>query len=164
MCAWTGPSAEPQVFIGRTEGRIVQARGQTSFGWDPIFQPDGYEETYAQLDKAIKNTISHRWTKLVDTCDILTYLQTCRRAWIYCPGGCKYTGSHCWHGRNRSTTILLVIVEQRTFDAIPWCLQLRLYEICLSRLPDVFAKSCTVTDSLDGDIFKCGDACDSHDW
>ncbi|KAK9916077.1 hypothetical protein WJX75_008323 [Coccomyxa subellipsoidea] len=59
-----GPSAEPQVFIGRTEGRIVQARGQTSFGWDPIFQPDGYEETYAQLDKAIKNTISHRYRAL----------------------------------------------------------------------------------------------------
>lgn len=65
----------------------MQARGQTSFGWDPIFQPDGYEETYAQLDKAIKNTISHRCAKLVDTCDILTYLQTCRCACIYCPVG-----------------------------------------------------------------------------
>lgn len=48
------------MFVGRTEGRIVAARGPTSFGWDPIFQPDGFEETYAQMDKTIKNTISHR--------------------------------------------------------------------------------------------------------
>ncbi|EIE25716.1 Maf/Ham1 [Coccomyxa subellipsoidea C-169] len=59
-----GPGAEPQVFVGRTGGRIVPARGPASFGWDPIFQPDGYEETYAQLDKAVKNTISHRYRAL----------------------------------------------------------------------------------------------------
>ncbi|CAL8469912.1 g9454 [Coccomyxa elongata] len=59
-----GPGAEPQVFIGRTEGRIVPARGPAAFGWDPIFQPDGFEETYAELDKAVKNTISHRYRAL----------------------------------------------------------------------------------------------------
>ncbi|BDA43925.1 Inosine triphosphate pyrophosphatase [Coccomyxa sp. Obi] len=59
-----GPGAEPQVFIGRTEGRIVPARGPASFGWDPIFQPDGFEHTYAELDKAVKNTISHRYRAL----------------------------------------------------------------------------------------------------
>ena len=63
-----GPGAEPQVFVGRTGGRIVPARGPASFGWDPIFQPDGYEETYAQLDKAVKNTISHRSAKLLLLC------------------------------------------------------------------------------------------------
>lgn len=38
----------------------MPARGPAAFGWDPIFQPDGFEETYAELDKAVKNTISHR--------------------------------------------------------------------------------------------------------
>lgn len=55
-----GPGVEPEVFVGRTEGRVVPARGPASFGWDPIFEPEGSQETYAQLDKAVKNTISHR--------------------------------------------------------------------------------------------------------
>jgi hypothetical protein len=56
----TGPGAEPAVFVGRTEGRIVPARGPPDFGWDPVFQPDGFEATYAEMDKDVKNTISHR--------------------------------------------------------------------------------------------------------
>ena len=59
-----GPEYDPLVFVGRTPGRIVSARGPTEFGWDPIFQPDGFEETYAEMDKAIKNTISHRYRAL----------------------------------------------------------------------------------------------------
>jgi len=52
--------AEPQIFVGRTPGQIVPARGEKNFGWDPIFQPDGYDKTYAELDASIKNTMSHR--------------------------------------------------------------------------------------------------------
>lgn len=59
-----GPEHEPLVFVGRTPGRIVPARGPNAFGWDPIFQPDGFEETYAEMDKAVKNTISHRYRAL----------------------------------------------------------------------------------------------------
>ena len=55
-----GPGVEPKLFVGRTEGRVVPARGPAAFGWDPIFEPEGFQETYAQLDKAVKNTISHR--------------------------------------------------------------------------------------------------------
>ncbi len=42
------------------QGKIVAARGPTDFGWDPIFLPDGFDTTYAEMDKAVKNTISHR--------------------------------------------------------------------------------------------------------
>jgi inosine triphosphate pyrophosphatase len=56
-----GPDAEPITFVGRTEGAIVPARGPADFGWDPVFQPEGFQETYAEMNKDIKNTISHRW-------------------------------------------------------------------------------------------------------
>jgi hypothetical protein len=49
------------VFVGRTDGRIVPARGDNQFGWDPVFEPEGFGETYAEMDKGVKNTISHRW-------------------------------------------------------------------------------------------------------
>jgi inosine triphosphate pyrophosphatase len=48
------------VFEGRCEGEIVAARGPANFGWDPIFQPAGFTETFAQMDKSVKNSISHR--------------------------------------------------------------------------------------------------------
>ncbi|CAG8518258.1 9843_t:CDS:2 [Acaulospora colombiana] len=41
----TGPGTEPMLFEGRTDGRIVSPRGPTDFGWDPIFQPDGFDQT-----------------------------------------------------------------------------------------------------------------------
>ncbi|CAM9624005.1 unnamed protein product, partial [Discosporangium mesarthrocarpum] len=55
-----GPGEEVQVFDGRTPGTIVQARGPPDFGWDPIFQPEGYKLTYAEMEKGEKNKISHR--------------------------------------------------------------------------------------------------------
>lgn len=58
-----GPETEPKIFVGRTPGQIIQPRGQTTFGWDPVFLPDGYDQTYAELDKKIKNTISHRYAE-----------------------------------------------------------------------------------------------------
>ncbi|KXZ50041.1 hypothetical protein GPECTOR_18g21 [Gonium pectorale] len=36
-----GPDTEPVVFVGKTPGRIVPARGPTDFGWDPVFEPEG---------------------------------------------------------------------------------------------------------------------------
>ncbi|XP_077913143.1 inosine triphosphate pyrophosphatase isoform X3 [Halichoerus grypus] len=48
------------------EGQIVAPRGCRDFGWDPCFQPDGYEQTYAEMPKAEKNTISHRFRALLE--------------------------------------------------------------------------------------------------
>jgi inosine triphosphate pyrophosphatase len=62
FCA--GPDAEPITFDGRTPGRIVPPRGPTNFGWDPIFEPEGYNQTYAEMDKSLKNKISHRYKSL----------------------------------------------------------------------------------------------------
>lgn len=59
-----GPGSEPVVFVGLTYGRIVPARGPSDFGWDPIFEPSGFDQTYAELDKEIKNGISHRYRSL----------------------------------------------------------------------------------------------------
>jgi inosine triphosphate pyrophosphatase len=64
MCiiAYMGPELkEPELFVGKTPGVIVEPRGARDFGWDPVFQPDGYEQTYAELPKEVKNKISHRY-------------------------------------------------------------------------------------------------------
>ncbi|RAL60157.1 hypothetical protein DID88_000782 [Monilinia fructigena] len=57
-----GPGHEPIIFQGRTDGKIVPARGPTAFGWDPIFEYEG--QTYAEMEKVEKNKISHRFRAL----------------------------------------------------------------------------------------------------
>lgn len=55
---WNG---EPYFFEGVCNGAIIEEkRGDGGFGYDPIFVPDGYEQTFAELPLEIKNTISHR--------------------------------------------------------------------------------------------------------
>jgi inosine triphosphate pyrophosphatase len=54
------PTSEPQLYIGKCDGKIVEPRGENLFGWDPIFQPDGFEQTYAEMSVEVKNSISHR--------------------------------------------------------------------------------------------------------
>ncbi|MFT7336507.1 MAG: XTP/dITP diphosphohydrolase [Porticoccaceae bacterium] len=49
------------LFTGVAPGKItVEKSGNQGFGYDPIFQPEGYQETFAEMDSALKNTISHR--------------------------------------------------------------------------------------------------------
>ena len=48
-------------FEGIVNGEIIrERRGGEGFGYDPIFQPDGYSQTFAELGTDIKNQISHR--------------------------------------------------------------------------------------------------------
>ncbi len=49
------------LFEGIVKGIIIpERRGGEGFGYDPIFQPEGYDKTFAELGNDIKNTISHR--------------------------------------------------------------------------------------------------------
>lgn len=52
---------EVYYFEGICRGHIInEKRGDGGFGYDPVFVPDGYEQTFAELPLSIKNQISHR--------------------------------------------------------------------------------------------------------
>ncbi len=56
-----GEKAEQHLFEGIATGKIIhERRGTGGFGYDPIFQPDGYDATFAEMGNEMKNTISHR--------------------------------------------------------------------------------------------------------
>lgn len=59
VLAW--PDGHDEVFEGVMPGRIVwPMRGDRGHGYDPIFQPDGHDVTFAEMDRWEKNRISHR--------------------------------------------------------------------------------------------------------
>jgi XTP/dITP diphosphohydrolase len=70
VLAW--PDGTEAVAEGTVAGRIVwPPRGVGGHGYDPIFQPDGHAETFAEMDPVLKNRISHRavaLTKLIGAC------------------------------------------------------------------------------------------------
>jgi XTP/dITP diphosphohydrolase len=55
---WEG---EEHYFEGTCHGRLAEEpRGSGGFGYDPIFMPDGYNETFGELPDEVKNNLSHR--------------------------------------------------------------------------------------------------------
>jgi XTP/dITP diphosphohydrolase len=63
-------NGENHLFEGVIEGSIrTEPTGSKGFGYDPIFQPDGYDITFAEMEMSEKNKISHRalaMQKLID--------------------------------------------------------------------------------------------------
>lgn len=70
VLAW--PSGEDMVFEGVMPGQLVwPMRGSQGHGYDPMFQPDGFDQTFGEMDRWAKNQISHRadaFRKLVMEC------------------------------------------------------------------------------------------------
>jgi len=68
--AW--PDGHVENFEGKIDGEIVwPKRGRHGFGYDPIFQPKGYDETFGEMDPAKKHEMSHRadaFAQLVKAC------------------------------------------------------------------------------------------------
>lgn len=54
-------NGKQHLFTGIARGEITLSKaGNKGFGYDPIFQPEGHDETFAELSSTIKNQISHR--------------------------------------------------------------------------------------------------------
>lgn len=70
VLAW--PDGHDEVFEGIIAGSLVwPMRGENGHGYDPIFLPDGYNQTFGEMDRWEKNKISHRadaFTKLLSGC------------------------------------------------------------------------------------------------
>jgi XTP/dITP diphosphohydrolase len=65
---------EEHLFEGIVEGRIIdERRGGQGFGYDPIFVPDGFDKTFADLGEEVKNSISHRSRAVNKLCEFLKH-------------------------------------------------------------------------------------------
>tara|TARA_R110000868_G_scaffold400956_5_gene676137 strand:- start:46581 stop:47189 length:609 start_codon:yes stop_codon:yes gene_type:complete len=68
--AW--PDGHDEIFVGKVDGRLTwPMRGSQGHGYDPMFQPNGYEETFGEMNADTKNAMSHRadaFAKLVSGC------------------------------------------------------------------------------------------------
>ena len=65
VLALLGPQGEEKIFEGECRGRIGRTlAGGGGFGYDPVFFPDGFNKTFAEIGDDVKNKISHRGTAL----------------------------------------------------------------------------------------------------
>jgi XTP/dITP diphosphohydrolase len=61
VCCADELELQTQLFDGVCEGRIIfEPRGKNGFGYDPLFVPDGFKKTFAELGGEVKNKMSHR--------------------------------------------------------------------------------------------------------
>jgi XTP/dITP diphosphohydrolase len=66
-------SVEERIFYGETSGKVIfEPLGDGGFGYDPLFLPNGFDLTYAQLPGEVKNRISHRSKALQKFAEFLT--------------------------------------------------------------------------------------------
>lgn len=64
-----------EIAIGEVPGKILnEVRGKNGFGYDPLFLPDGYQISYAEMDSELKNKLSHRAKALEEAKKILVKL------------------------------------------------------------------------------------------
>ena len=68
---------EVYFFEGSVRGQIVEPSGETEFGWDPLFLPNGYRQTFAEMSKEEKNEISHRTKAFMKLKEFLESVQCC---------------------------------------------------------------------------------------
>lgn len=65
-------NGEEHLFKGVIEGKIIDTlRGDKGFGYDPVFVPDGYDITFAEMSSEEKNSISHRARATKELVDFL---------------------------------------------------------------------------------------------
>ena len=70
--AQAGQYNQPKIFNGTCEGHIEEAaRGTHGFGYDPLFVPDGHEQTFGELGESVKSQLSHRSAALRELKDWL---------------------------------------------------------------------------------------------
>ena len=63
-------------FVGEVEGQITQERsGSEGFGYDPVFLPNGFDRTFAEMTMEEKNSISHRGRAVKKLLDFLSNLK-----------------------------------------------------------------------------------------
>lgn len=63
---------KPHIFIGEVKGKVSHNnRGENGFGWDKVFIPQGYDQTFAQMPPKLKDSISHRGKALAKLKDFI---------------------------------------------------------------------------------------------
>jgi len=67
VIALARPGEEPITVEGKCKGTIIdELRGEHGFGYDPLFVPDGFDQTFAELPSETKNKVSHRANALAE--------------------------------------------------------------------------------------------------
>jgi XTP/dITP diphosphohydrolase len=75
VIALSSPGGQVVTVEGECTGRIVEeSRGDGGFGYDPLFVPDGFEQTFAEMASELKNRISHRARALTQARDAWSHL------------------------------------------------------------------------------------------
>ncbi len=71
VVALASADGKAQIVEGTCAGRIIhEDRGAQGFGYDPLFVPNGYDQTFAEMEPSLKNQLSHRARALRQACEL----------------------------------------------------------------------------------------------